>query len=119
MLFILGSAHYNASAFIGLSQIRGRVNHNLMNKTGIIDKRGILGIIRHPFYTGVLLLIWSRDLDITNLIVNIILSVYIFIGTILEERKLLIEFGDSYNNYRKQVSMLFPVKFIKHKLKQF
>jgi protein-S-isoprenylcysteine O-methyltransferase Ste14 len=118
LLFILGSKHYNAGAFTGLYQIRGEANHHLMNKTGIIDKTGILGIIRHPFYAGVLLLIWSRDLDITNLIVNIILTVYILAGTLIEERKLMIEFGNSYSIYKKEVSMIFPLKYIKLKLKR-
>lgn len=117
LLFILGSAHYNGAVFSGLAQIREGANYYLINKTGIIDNSGILGIIRHPFYAGVLLLIWSRDLDITNVIVNVILSLYILIGTFLEERKLILEFGDAYSTYRNEVSMLFPFKYIKAKLR--
>jgi protein-S-isoprenylcysteine O-methyltransferase Ste14 len=38
-----------------------------------------------------------------------VLSVYIIIGCILEERKLLAEFGDAYRQYQRQVPMLVPL----------
>jgi len=61
-------------------------------------------------------LIWATNLDATAVIVNIILSVYVIVGTLLEERKLIREFGDEYREYQKKVSMLFPVKWIKARL---
>jgi protein-S-isoprenylcysteine O-methyltransferase Ste14 len=116
IFFILGAQHYSFSQFAGIRQIRQGVDHNLINKTGILSTSGILGAVRHPFYAALFPLLWARDLDITVLIVNIILSAYLIIGTILEERKLVLEFGDSYREYQKNVSMLFPFKFIKAKL---
>jgi protein-S-isoprenylcysteine O-methyltransferase Ste14 len=35
----------------------------------------------------------------------------VVVGTILEERKLVAEFGDEYRQYQREVSMLFPWKF--------
>lgn len=61
-------------------------------------------------------MIWATNLDATAVIVNIILSVYVIVGTLLEERKLIREFGDEYREYQKKVSMLFPVKWIKARL---
>jgi methanethiol S-methyltransferase len=113
LLFILGSRHYNAAVFFGIVQIKKSVNYSLINKTGKLDTGGILGVIRHPFYAGIYPLIWSGNLDITNLIVNIILSIYVLSGTLLEERKLVLEFGDAYRDYQQKVSMLFPFKYIK------
>jgi protein-S-isoprenylcysteine O-methyltransferase Ste14 len=37
-------------------------------------------------------------------------------GTILEEQKLVEEFGDEYRAYQKKVSMLFPMKWILNKM---
>jgi methanethiol S-methyltransferase len=111
-LFIAGAKHYNASAFFGFSRIKNNQDSNLINKSGMLDKSGILGIIRHPFYAGVLLVIWAGNIDVTNLIINCILTAYIIIGTYLEERKLLLEFGNTYIEYQREVSMLFPLKFI-------
>jgi methanethiol S-methyltransferase len=111
-----GSRHYDMMTFLGLRQIRGNVTHNLINTSGKIDSSGILGLIRHPFYSASILLLWTNNLNISILIVNLILSLYLIIGTFLEERKLVHEFGDEYVEYQKKVSMLFPVKWI---LKKF
>jgi methanethiol S-methyltransferase len=113
LCFVMGSRRYNFAQFAGIAQIKEGTNNNLINKTGKLSSRGILGVVRHPFYAGIFPLIWSNDLDVTALITNIILSGYVVIGTLLEERKLIAEFGDAYRAYQKKVSMLFPLKWIK------
>jgi len=52
--------------------------------------------------------IWTRNLDWTALVTNIILTGYFIIGAWLEVRKLLRQFGVAYQTYQKNVSMLFP-----------
>ena len=116
LCFIAGARHYSFSQFSGIAQIKEGANHNLINETGELSSRGILGVVRHPFYAGIFPLIWSSNLDTPTLIVNIILSIYVVIGTLLEERKLIEEFGDAYREYQQKVSMLFPLKWIKKKL---
>ena len=116
LFFVMGARNYNAAEFFGFAQIKDGSNHTLMNKSGKLSSRGILDVVRHPFYAGIFPLLWSSDLDITALIINIILSIYVLIGTILEERKLILEFGDAYREYQQKVSMLFPFKWIKKKL---
>jgi protein-S-isoprenylcysteine O-methyltransferase Ste14 len=69
-------------------------------------------VIRHPWYAGLILLLWARDLDIAGLIVSGVLTVYIFVGTLLEERKLVHEFGDAYREYQRRVSMFVPIKWL-------
>ena len=53
---------------------------------------------------------------VSTLIVNIILTIYLVTGTVLEEKKLIIELGDNYRDYVDRVSMLFPAKWIFSKL---
>jgi len=113
LCFVMGSRRYNFAQFAGITQIKEGTNNNLINKTGKLSSRGILGVVRHPFYAGIFPIIWSNDLDVTALITNIILSVYVVIGTLLEERKLRAEFGDAYRTYQQKVSMLFPLKWVK------
>ena len=116
-IFYAGSRHYNMRTFVGINQIHEGVNHGLINTSGKIEKGGIMGVVRHPFYSGSFLLIWAGNLDTTRLIINIILSLYLVVGTVLEEQKLLAEFGDVYRNYQKEVSMLFPWKYLKSQIK--
>ena len=113
LLFAAGSRHYSFSRFIGVRQLREGARHGLMNGTGKLDSGGILGFIRHPYYSGVILLFWSGDLDATRLVINSVVTVYIVIGTRLEERKLILEFGEHYWEYQARVSMFVPWKRIK------
>jgi methanethiol S-methyltransferase len=116
LCFVLGAQRYSASRFFGFAQIKEGKSPNLINKSGKLSSRGILGVVRHPFYAGIFPLIWANDLDVTALIINVILSIYVVIGTLLEERKLIAEFGDAYLNYQQRVSMLFPLQWIKNKI---
>ncbi|MEI6682444.1 MAG: NnrU family protein [Bacteroidota bacterium] len=115
-LFYTGARQYDMSTFLGLKQIKESVTHNLINTTGQLNSSGILGFVRHPFYAATFPIIWATNLDVTFLIVNCILSIYVIIGTLLEEQKLILEFGDEYRAYQERVSMLFPMKWILDKL---
>ncbi|MEI6143491.1 MAG: hypothetical protein WCP85_29715 [Mariniphaga sp.] len=50
-----------------------------------------------------------------DIIVNLVLTVYIIIGTFLEEKKLVLEFGETYIQYQKEVPMIVPFTKIKGK----
>jgi protein-S-isoprenylcysteine O-methyltransferase Ste14 len=84
-----------------------------MAHAGELDTSGVLGIVRHPWYLATMLLIWARQLDISAILVNVILTSYLIAGTYLEERKLLREFGEKYRAYQMKVPMLIPIKRLK------
>ena len=62
------------------------------------------------------LLLWARDLDVAALVANGVLTSYIVVGTLLEEGKLVHEFGDVYRNYQGRVSMFVPLKWIRSRI---
>jgi protein-S-isoprenylcysteine O-methyltransferase Ste14 len=67
--------------------------------------------VRHPLYFFVLLLIWSCPvLTVDRLIFNGLWTVWIFIGTVLEEKDLVSDFGEDYRQYQGRVPMLIPWK---------
>jgi len=99
-------------AFIGISQLRRRFPGGLATGGGI-DSTGILGVVRHPWYTAVLLLRWARDLSVARLVVSGVLTVYVVVGMLLEERKLVHEFGNPYHAYQERVSMFVPLKWLR------
>ena len=110
-LFIAGTKHYDIFQFLGIRQIWTGKSHSVITKGGELKTDGILSVTRHPWYLAAILLIWSREFDLSVLITNIILTLYLIIGTLLEEQKLFYEYGESYRKYQKKVSMLIPFKF--------
>jgi len=112
LLFLAGARHYDLLQFWGLRQIKTGTSHNALTETGELDTTGILDITRHPWYLGAILFIWARQIDISALVTNIILILYFIVGTVLEERKLQIEYGDDYRRYQEKVSMLIPIKWL-------
>lgn len=112
LLFLAGARHYDLLQFSGLRQIKTGTSHNALTETGELDTTGILDITRHPWYLGAILFIWARQIDISALVTNIILTLYFIVGTVLEERKLQIEYGADYRRYQEKVSMLIPIKWL-------
>ncbi|MGE5364403.1 MAG: methyltransferase family protein [Bacteroidota bacterium] len=76
-----------------------------------IKKNGLLGVVRHPMYFTLMVFLWSTIFTLMDLIVNTLLTIYVIIGTRLEEKKLVLEFGEAYVKYQHEVPMLVP--FIK------
>jgi protein-S-isoprenylcysteine O-methyltransferase Ste14 len=84
-----------------------------------LKRDGIHKYVRHPLYLGTLLFIWGLFFIfpmLNNLIAVVILTGYILIGIRLEEKKLIIEFGNLYAHYISRVPMLVPgLKRLKQK----
>lgn len=114
ILFISAGRHYDMSLFLGLTQVRSRRHGHLVMPPNVLTISGVSAIVRHPWYLGGILFVWSAAevLYPSTVITAVILSGYFVTGTILEERKLVRKFGDSYRVYQHDVSMLFPVKWL-------
>jgi protein-S-isoprenylcysteine O-methyltransferase Ste14 len=78
-------------------------------KTGTLITGGLYRYVRHPLYTFSLLILWlSPSMSLNSLIVYLALTLYVLVGIIFEERKLLREFGKKYEEYRSVTPMLVP-----------
>lgn len=104
---------YDSLSFFGLRQIMNFRKKKTTNPEAGIKRSGLLGIVRHPMYFAVILLLWCQTFRLTDIVANIVLTAYIVIGTKLEERKLVLEYGDSYIQYQKDVPMLIPFAKLK------
>ena len=116
ILVLTCSRHYNMLQFLGIRQISQERSGGAMTESGEFDSSGVLGVVRHPWYLAVFILLWARDLSLAEMTINMILSAYLVIGTFLEEQKLVLEFGDQYKVYQRQVSMFIPLKWLGSKL---
>ena len=107
---------YNLDEFMGLEQLRTgqKPVHNKL----II--RGLNGRVRHPLYFGTLLIVVGVLLIIPNdamFSFALISTIYLIIGSRLEEEKLVAQFGEAYRKYQREVPMLVPFRwksFLRH-----
>jgi len=65
--------------------------------------------LRHPLYFFTMVLIWSvPDMSSDRLLFNSLWTFWIVVASFLEERDLVVAFGDEYRNYQEIVPMLLP-----------
>jgi hypothetical protein len=114
-LFVEGARRYDGQAFLGLHQLKRGDGCTGLTETCELDMRGILGVVRHPWYAGGMMIIWARSLDLSAVVTNVILTGYFIVGAFLEEHRLSIEFPETYKEYRQKVSMFFPYRWLKSK----
>jgi methanethiol S-methyltransferase len=109
-----GARHYDMGYFLGLKQISSRKSHVLLTEDANFTRDGIFAFIRHPWYLGSIILLWSAlpVYYISTTLAVVILSLYLVVGTILEEHKLVAEFGENYRAYQREVSMFIPWKWL-------
>jgi len=99
---------YDFLSFWGIRQILNFRKVKGTNTSGGIKKSGLLGIIRHPMYLALIIYLWCQTFRVVDIVTNTVLTIYVIIGTILEEKKLVLEFGEEYLKYQQEVPMLIP-----------
>lgn len=112
-----GARVYDLRLFAGFKQAAEFRAEKPQKDEPELMRNGILGIVRHPWYTAAMLLLWARRMDGPILVMTIILSAYLAAGAFLEERKLIITFGRAYREYQGEVSMFFPFKWLLRKIR--
>jgi len=80
-------------------------------ENAVLESGGLHRYMRHPLYSGTLLVAWAIFLFLplwSYLIMAALMTLYVLIGIQLEEKKLLVEYGESYRAYRSRTAMLIP-----------
>ena len=111
-LFAAGARRYDLRQFLGLRQARSENTCHVLTDDCHLDTQGVLGLVRHPWYSGGILLIWARQLDAAAVVTNLVLTLYFIVGAMIEEEKLRAQFGAEYEAYRRRVSMLVPIRWV-------
>ena len=102
---LLGLLQTGLWSFLGLSQLSGAGQASPSQ----LVIHGLYHRVRHPLYSAGLLFIWLAPRMTTNLLAfNLGATVYLIVGAMFEERKLLREFGQDYARYRAHTPMLVP-----------
>lgn len=100
--------NYDSLSFFGIRQMLNFGKMKQINPSEKIKKNGLLALTRHPMYLALIIYLWCQTFSMADILVNAILTIYVIIGTVLEEKKLILEFGDAYRKYQQEVPMLIP-----------
>lgn len=92
----------------GLRPLRAHIN-GTEPRAMPLAIRGPYRWVRHPLYSLFLVLLWAcPDVTADRLLFNALFTLWIVLGTLLEERDLVRQYGDPYRAYQRQVPMLVP-----------
>jgi len=107
--------NYDSLSFFGIRQALNFGKIRKIDPSEEVKRNGLLGIIRHPMYFSLMIYLWCQTFRMSDIVVNIVLTIYIIMATRLEEKKLVLEFGDTYVKYQQEVPMFIPFSKIKVK----
>lgn len=93
---------------LGLGPIRAHLRGGQERQASFVVS-GPYRWVRHPLYSCILVLIWSNPAQTADhLLFNVLWTIWICLGAVLEESDLVSTFGDAYRDYRRKVPMLIP-----------
>lgn len=109
-LFVWSALSIQSFDILGIAPLRARLRGRAFAH-GAFEVCGPYRWMRHPLYSGVLLVLWANPvLTADRLLFNVLWSAWVIGATFLEERDLVREFGGQYTEYRHHVPMLIPYR---------
>jgi protein-S-isoprenylcysteine O-methyltransferase Ste14 len=101
------------STYVTFTKVRRRVRlEERLCRTELLVVKGPYRYVRHPLYSGVVLLVvgWWLLLDYSFLLVSTILLLWFnFAVAPFEEKELKAIFGEDYERYAKEVPKIIPL----------
>ena len=109
--FLWGVQALGSFDTFGLASIKVHMRGRQLRPPALV-LRGPYLWVRHPLYFFIIVLFWSApDVGSDRLLFSVLWTLWIVVGSFLEERDLVAEFGENYRQYQKTVPMLFPWRF--------
>lgn len=102
--------------FLGIDQIKRYFEKKYsteLDEDYTLRIEGPYRYMRHPVYFfSITFLLFRPTMDLFYLTFFICIVVYFYVGSYYEEKKLVRQFGDVYEEYRKEVPRIFPIKLL-------
>src|SRR5574338_806148 len=101
--------------FLGLNQIdrylKNEYTNDELDENYTLRIEGPYKYSRHPIYFfSIMFLLFRPEMNLFYLTVFTSFTVYFYIGSYYEEKKMSRLFGDEYRNYQKKIPRIFPIK---------
>ncbi len=90
-------------------RIRGQLAGPHTREAGKLNIKGIYRWVRDPFLLSGLVIIWLTPFMTVNLlIIYILTTIYLYLGSLHWESRLVAQFGDQYREYQEHVHRFIP-----------
>ncbi|SFM29239.1 methyltransferase family protein [Methanolobus profundi] len=90
-------------------QLRRQLSAPSTSEAGPLDIHGVYRWIRDPFLFSGLVIMWLTPFMTTNLlIIYFLTTIYLIMGSLHWESRLVAQFGDEYREYQKNVHRIVP-----------
>ncbi len=106
-VLLIAGRSYDPARFFGIVQLRAQAPERDLPAEPLVTS-GLNGVVRHPLYLGLLLLVWGDVHAPLTLATASFATLYVLIGIQFEEKKLRRLYGPTYDAYRTAVPMLIP-----------
>ena len=107
VVLLAALAHYDIGRFSGITQLFTGERVSAISSE-VLQREGLNRWMRHPLYTGAFLILWGGAVSSYAFWTATLASVYLLVGTVFEERKLIDNYGDDYRRYQREVPRYFP-----------
>lgn len=99
---------FKAFDLLGCKTMLAYLRNQPVRSTKLVA-RGAFRFVRHPLYALMIVIIWTTpNLTLDRVVFNVLWTSWMIVGTYLEERDLVEEFGVAYREYQQAVPMLIP-----------
>ena len=95
---------YDVGAFSGLRREIPKTDREPRLRISFVHR-----FVRHPWYFFGLVMLWSREMGPAMLTATTVTTLYLIIGSRIEEQRLVRLFGERYLTYRRAVPGLVPI----------
>ena len=107
--------YVNFREFAGLNQIdrffNKQYSENDLDENYTLRIEGPYKFSRHPIYLfSIIFLLFRAEMNLFYLTMFISFTIYFYVGSVYEEKKMVKLFGDIYRNYQLNVPRILPFK---------
>ncbi len=105
---------WDLKEFVGIRQWRRHRDGGAKEpgRNGRLFTGRAYGIVRHPLYSGISVILAFHPVQSRNTFVSMVLVIlYFYVGTFFEERRMVRTFGQEYRDYQRRVPRFLPLRW--------